>query len=72
MVWAVVIVITAAQFAITCLPPLQAVLGTQPVPPKDGILIVAIGAVFFAIIKIEKQIRLGLREGRSLQGKAIR
>jgi len=27
----------------------------------DGILIVAIGAAFFAIIEIEKQIRLGLK-----------
>jgi hypothetical protein len=27
----------------------------------DGLLIVGIGAVFFALIEIEKQIRLGLR-----------
>ncbi|WP_054007437.1 HAD-IC family P-type ATPase [Cypionkella psychrotolerans] len=65
VVWTVVIVITAAQFAITYLPPLQPVLGTQPVPPLDGILIVAIGAVFFAILEIEKQIRLGLSDDRS-------
>ena len=70
VVWAVVIAITVAQFAVTYLPPLQAVLGTQPVPPMDGILIVAIGAAFFAIIEIEKQIRLGLGDGRSPQGKA--
>lgn len=61
VVWAVVIAITAAQFAVTYLPPLQAVLGTEPVPLADGLLIVAIGAVFFAIIEIEKQIRLGLK-----------
>ena len=65
VVWTVVIVITAAQFAITYLPPLQPVLGTQPVPPLDGILIVANGAVFFAILEIEKQIRLGLSDDRS-------
>jgi len=70
VVWAVVIAITAAQFAVTYLPPLQVVLGTQPVPPMDGILIVAIGAAFFAIIEIEKQIRLGLGDGRSPQSKA--
>jgi calcium-translocating P-type ATPase len=64
VVWIVVIVITAAQFAVTYLPPLQALLGTQPVPLGDGLLIVAAGAAFFAIIEIEKQIRLGLR-GRS-------
>jgi magnesium-transporting ATPase (P-type) len=60
VVWTVVIVITAAQFAVTYLPPLQALLGTEPVPLADGLLIVAVGAAFFAIIEIEKQIRLGL------------
>jgi len=39
------------------------VLRTEPVPLADGLLIVAVGAAFFAIIEIEKQIRLGL-EGR--------
>jgi calcium-translocating P-type ATPase len=61
MVWGVVIAITAAQFAVTYLPPLQTVLGTSPVPLMDGLLIVAIGAAFFALIEIEKQIRLGLK-----------
>lgn len=61
VVWAVVLVITAAQFAVTYVPPLQAILGTEPVAIQDGLLIVAIGAVFFTIIEVEKQIRLGLR-----------
>ncbi len=61
VVWTVVIVVTGAQFAVTYLTPLQAVLGTEPVPLIDGILIVAVGAAFFAIIEIEKQIRLGLK-----------
>ena len=61
VVWTVVLLITAAQFAVTYLPPLQAVLGTAPVPLSDGLLIVGIGAAFFALIEIEKQIRLGLR-----------
>jgi magnesium-transporting ATPase (P-type) len=61
VVWAVVVAITAAQFAVTYLPPMQAVLGTVAVPLADGVLIVAVGAAFFAIIEIEKQIRLGLR-----------
>jgi magnesium-transporting ATPase (P-type) len=64
VVWTVVIAITAAQFAVTYLPPLQVLLGTEPVPLADGLLIVAVGAAFFAMIEIEKQIRLGLR-GRS-------
>jgi calcium-translocating P-type ATPase len=61
VVWTVVIAITAAQFAITYTPLLQSVLGTEPVALFDGLLIVGIGAAFFAIIEIEKQIRLGLK-----------
>lgn len=64
VIWSVVIAITAAQFAVTYLPPFQAILGTQPVPLMDGILTVAIGVVFFAIVEIEKQIRLGLATQR--------
>jgi calcium-translocating P-type ATPase len=61
VVWTVVLAIIAAQFAVTYLPPLQAILGTSPVPLADGLLIVAVGAAFFALIEVEKQIRLGLK-----------
>jgi magnesium-transporting ATPase (P-type) len=61
VVWTVVVIVTAAQFAITYLPPFQSILGTRPVPLTDGVLIVAIGAAFFALIEIEKKIRLGLK-----------
>ena len=61
VVWACVVVVTAAQFAITYLPPMQAVFGTQAVPLRDGLLIVAVGAVFFALIETEKQMRLAFR-----------
>ncbi|MEH6774711.1 MAG: HAD-IC family P-type ATPase, partial [Cereibacter changlensis] len=61
VVWAVVATVAVAQSAVTYLPPLQAVLGTKPVPLMDGLLILAIGAAFFALIEIEKQIRLGLK-----------
>lgn len=61
VVWTVVIAITLAQFAVTYLPPLQAMLGTQPVPFTDGLLIVAVGVAFFAIIEVEKQLRLVFR-----------
>lgn len=61
VVWASVVVVTLAQFAITYLPPLQAVFGTTAVPFFDGVLIVAVGAVFFALIEIEKQLRLVFR-----------
>jgi calcium-translocating P-type ATPase len=61
VVWAVVLVVTAAQFAVTYLPPLQRILGTESVSLLDGLLIVATGVAFFALVEIEKQIRLGLQ-----------
>ena len=68
MIWACVVVITLAQFAITYLPPLQAVFGTTAVPFFDGVLIVAVGAVFFALIEIEKQLRLVFRRPEAQPG----
>jgi magnesium-transporting ATPase (P-type) len=61
VVWACVMAVTGAQFAITYAPPLQAVFGTQAVSLRDGLLVVAVGAVFFALIETEKQMRLALR-----------
>jgi len=60
-VWACVITVTVAQFAITYLPPLQAVFGTRNVPLTDGLVIVATGVVFFILIETEKQMRLAFR-----------
>ena len=61
VVWACVITVTAAQFAVTYLPPLQSVFGTAAVTLADGLLIVAVGVAFFAMIETEKQVRLALR-----------
>lgn len=61
IVWFSVVTITAAQFAVTYVPQLQAVFGTQAVPLVDGIIIVTVGAMFFALIEIEKQMRLSFR-----------
>lgn len=64
VVWFAVLAVTGGQFAITYIPWLQQVFGTAAVPLQDGVLIVAVGAAFFAIIETEKQIRLrvaGLR-----------
>ena len=58
MVWAVVIIVTVAQFAITYVPPLQTVFTTAPIPFWDGLLIVGVGVALFAIVETEKQIRL--------------
>ena len=61
VVWIVVVLVTLAQLAITYLPPLQMLLGTEAVPLEDGLVIVGAGIAFFALVEIEKQIRLGLR-----------
>ncbi|WP_308367344.1 MULTISPECIES: cation-transporting P-type ATPase [unclassified Microbulbifer] len=60
VVWMAVIVVTAGQFAITYLPPLQKIFVTEAVPILDGVIIVGIGAALFTIIEIEKQIRIRL------------
>ena len=67
VVWTTVITVTAAQFAITYLPPLQTLFETQAVPFTDGLLVVGVGAAFFAIIETEKQIRLGIKGWRRTQ-----
>ncbi len=58
LLWIVVITVILAQFAITYLPPLQAVFDTRSIPFWDGVLVIAIGVALFAIIETEKQMRL--------------
>lgn len=60
VVWLAVAVVTLAQFIITYFPPLQSVFATEAVAFLDGLLIVGIGMALFAIIEIEKQIRIRL------------
>lgn len=64
VVWATVIGVTVAQFAITYLPPLQTLFATVAIPFWDGMLIVGVGVVLFAIIETEKQLRLRLYQMR--------
>ncbi|WP_083399108.1 cation-transporting P-type ATPase [Oceanisphaera psychrotolerans] len=60
VIWWAVLVVTAGQFAVTYLSPLQAVFATQAIPLLDGVLIVGTGMALFAVIEIEKQIRIRL------------
>ena len=64
VVWACVIAVTSAQFAVSYLPPLQALFGTASVPLFDGLIIIGVGAVFFALLETEKQMRLAFRQTR--------
>lgn len=56
---------TAAQFYLA---PMQSVFGTPSVPAIDGLLLVSVGAVFFAILEAEKQLRLGQRREAAPSG----
>ncbi|MDP2261206.1 MAG: cation-transporting P-type ATPase [Caulobacter sp.] len=71
VIWLCVITITLAQFLVTYLPPLQQVFGTRAVPLTDGLLIVAVGAVFFAIIEAEKQLRLVFRKATDADSRQV-
>ncbi|CAM4207382.1 cation-transporting P-type ATPase [Novosphingobium lubricantis] len=62
-VWLSVMIVTVGQFAITYIPVLQNVFGTEAVSLADGVLIVAAGAAFFALVEIEKQMRFAFRRG---------
>jgi magnesium-transporting ATPase (P-type) len=59
-VWMAVVIVTVGQFAITNIPAVQVVFGTQSMGLLDGLLIVLIGVALFTIIEIEKQMRLRL------------
>ncbi|OGT62901.1 MAG: carbonate dehydratase [Gammaproteobacteria bacterium RIFCSPHIGHO2_12_FULL_45_12] len=65
-VWTTVVIITVAQFAITYLPPLQAIFSTRPISLWDGVLIIVIGVALFAVIETEKQIRLAIWRMRAV------
>lgn len=68
IVWACVLGVTAAQFAVTCLPSLQAVFGTRPVALADGLVLAALGAALFAALEAEKQVRLPSKARRCPEG----
>jgi magnesium-transporting ATPase (P-type) len=67
VVWLVVVVITAAQFAITYFPPLQNVFATESILFWDGVIILGLGIALFTVVEIEKQIRLRLQEFKLAQ-----
>ena len=59
-VWTAVVAVVIGQFAITYVPFLQGLFGTAAVSLVDGLAIVGVGIALFAILEIEKQIRLHL------------
>lgn len=61
VIWIVLFIVTAAQFAFTYFPPLQRVFNTEAVSFLDGILIVGVGVASLIAVEIEKQIRLKIQ-----------
>jgi magnesium-transporting ATPase (P-type) len=69
-VWLTVIVVIAAQLAITYAPPFQAIFATRSVSFLDGVLLFAIGIAFFVALELEKRLRLSLAAmGQTVQRK---
>ncbi|PZO08510.1 MAG: carbonate dehydratase [Lysobacteraceae bacterium] len=58
IVWATVGLVTAAQFAITYLPIMQAVFDTRAVPLFEGLVVVGIGVALLVVLETEKALRL--------------
>jgi len=60
VIWVCVVAVVFAQLAMTYVPTLQTILGTESVPLFDGALVVVVGVVFLAILEAEKQLRLAV------------
>jgi magnesium-transporting ATPase (P-type) len=59
-IWTASAIVVAAQLAITYLPPLQKIFGTEAMSFADCLMIVGVGAGQFMIIEAEKRLRLRL------------
>ncbi|WP_342665570.1 HAD-IC family P-type ATPase [Leisingera aquimarina] len=60
-VWACLLVVVAGQLLFTYAPFMQEVFGTRAVTLTDGAILIGVGAAFFAILEMEKQLRLRLK-----------
>ncbi len=61
IIWFTVITIMLAQLAITYIPLFHSVFHTEAIQLNDGLLIIMIGVIAFAIMELEKQLRLMIR-----------
>ena len=57
VVWSVVGIVIAAQLAVTYWPVLQSLFDTEAMSLRDGLLILAVGMIFFTVIETEKRLR---------------
>ena len=61
VIWLTVGLVTAAQFAITYVPALQAVFDTRAVPLFEGLVVVGLGVALLLVLETEKALRLRRR-----------
>ena len=61
VIWLTILVVTAAQFAITYVPALQRVFGTAAVPLVEGVAVVGLGVLLLLVLETEKALRLRRR-----------
>jgi magnesium-transporting ATPase (P-type) len=58
VVWLTVILVMVAQLAITYIPLLQPVFGTEAISWQGCLMILGIGVLFYLLLEVEKQLRL--------------
>jgi len=58
VVWLTVIVVLVAQLAITYLPMLQPLFGTEAFGGRGCLVILGVGVLFYLLLEVEKQLRL--------------
>lgn len=58
VVWLTVILVMVAQLAITYIPLLQPVFGTEAISWQGCLIILGIGVLFYLLLEVEKQLRL--------------
>ena len=64
-VWICLAIVVAGQVAFTYAPFMQSLFDTRAVSLGDGAILIGVGCAFFAIVEMEKQLRLRLAASRS-------
>ncbi|MEL6257799.1 MAG: cation transporting ATPase C-terminal domain-containing protein [Pseudomonadota bacterium] len=62
-VWAALAAVMVGQIAVTYWPPAQAIFGTASLSPAFATIVIGAGVTVFALLEVEKQLRLAIRGG---------
>ncbi len=66
-VWACLLIVVVGQLLFTYTPFMQEVFETRAITLTDGAILIGVGVAFFAIIEMEKQLRLRLNISRQMR-----